>query len=126
MRTPPVFRGESKRRISRHGPFNTWFHVRSSTLYFAATARVPGLSLTLLLLGGSGVGVEDAFFSKLVEKRERRIFDKSADDGRKPVGGEAEETTQSWASRLRRGEAIMQAEAFSAGPRRVARQHALF
>ena len=50
-------------------------------------------------------------------------FWKSDHDGRKPVGGEAEETTQRWASRLCRGEAETQAEVGSAGPRRVAGQH---
>ena len=48
--------------------------------------------------------------------------DKSAGDGRKPVGGEAGEATQSWASRLCRGEAETQAEEGSAGPHRAAGQ----
>jgi len=55
--------------------------------------------------------------------RERDGFcDKSAGDGRKPVGGEAEETTQSRASRLCRGEAETQAEEGSAGPHRMRRR----
>ena len=41
-----------------------------------------------------------------------------AGDGRKPVGGGAEETKRSWASRLCRGEAETQAEEGTAGPHR--------
>ena len=42
--------------------------------------------------------------TKQKTERERGGFAKSDHDGRKPVGGEDEETTQRWASRLCRGE----------------------
>ena len=73
-------------------------------------------------LGGMPV-CRSSLETKQKTERERGGFAKSDHDGRKPVGGEDEETTQRWTPRLCRGEAEAQAEAGSAGQRRAAGQH---